>query len=198
MAPKKKKVEEVAIPEEAAILEAEALAAAEAVAAEENVEVVETVEAVEAVEVEDAPEVEEMETFSTDTADPIEATADADGPRDLTDFYDDDEPLERRERKYTDFTGSKLSWLVEDFHGVTDSVYEAVMVAAHRARQVGRRQKREIDAYNSSQVLTPESIEAEEHSEKGVDHFQHIKPTVAALDELKNGEFEYYYLDEKK
>jgi len=145
------------------------------------------------------PEEEGLETFSTDLADqPESAETAAEGPRDLADFYDDEEPLERRERRYTDFTGSKLPWLVEDFSGITTSVYEAVMIAAHRARQVGRRQKREIDAYNSAQVLTPESIEAEEHAEKGVDHFHHIKPTVVALDELKSGEFEYYYLEEKK
>lgn len=113
-------------------------------------------------------------------------------------FYDEDNPTPRPERKSTDFAGSKLSWLVDDFTHVSSSVYEAVMVASHRARQVGRRQKREIDEYNSAQVLTPESIEEEETSEKGIDHFNHIKPTVQALDELMQKKFEYYYLDEVK
>lgn len=111
----------------------------------------------------------------------------------------DEEALPPRpERRRTDFAGSKLPWLVEDFYGVTESVYEAVMIAAHRARQVGRWQKREIDDYNSAQVLTPESIEEEETAEKGIDHFQHSKPTVQALSELKQRLFEYYYLDREK
>ncbi len=113
-------------------------------------------------------------------------------------FYNEDNPPPRTERRSTDFAGSKLPWLVDDFTHVTASVYEAVMIAAHRARQVGRNQKREIDAYNNAQVLTPESIEEEETSEKGIDHFNHIKPTVQALGELMEKKFEYYYLDDEK
>jgi DNA-directed RNA polymerase subunit K/omega len=113
-------------------------------------------------------------------------------------YFDEDNIQPRSERRQGDFSGSKLGWLVDDFHGVTESVYEAVMVAAHRARQVGRRQKREIDNYNSSQVLTPESIEMEETSEKGIDHFEHIKPTVHAMDELMRKNIDYYYLEDHK
>jgi len=113
-------------------------------------------------------------------------------------LYDEDNPPPRPERKSTDFAGSKLTWLVNDFNHINTSVYEAVMVAAHRARQVGRLQKREIDAYNSAQVLTPESIEEEETSEKGIDHFNHIKPTIRALDELMEQKLEFHYLEDEK
>ncbi len=115
-------------------------------------------------------------------------------------IYDEDNPPPRPERKSTDFAGSKLTWLVNDFNHIDSivSVYEAVMVAAHRARQVGRLQKREIDNYNSSQVLTPESIEEEETSEKGIDHFNHIKPTIRALGELMEQKLEFHYSDDEK
>jgi len=139
--------------------------------------------------------VEETEVFSSEGR---PAAAPIDAERDLAEFYDEDDGQETRERRFNDFTGSRLPWLVDDFTGVTSSVYEAVMVAAHRARQVGRRQKREIDAYNTSQPLTSESIEQEEFTEKGVDHFRHIKPTVKALDELRRGDFEFYYPETTK
>jgi len=113
-------------------------------------------------------------------------------------YYDEENPPPRPDRKSSDFAGSKLPWLVHDFGHATASVYEAVMIAAHRARQVGRIQKREIDAYNSSQVLTPESIEEEEASEKGIDHFNHIKPTIKSLGELMDNKLEYYYPDDER
>jgi len=88
----------------------------------------------------------------------------------------------------------RLSWLVDDFLGITDNIYEAVMVAARRARQVGRRQKQEIDSYNATveatEIVNPEEDEAEE---PGSDHFFHIKPTVKALRELKDEKIKYYY-----
>ncbi len=140
-------------------------------------------------------EVAEVEVFSSESI--VEEAAPPVEPG-LDDFLDDGEPLPRHERRFIDFSGSKLPWLVDDFSGVTSSVYEAVMAAAHRARQVGRRQKQEIDSYNSAQILTPESIEEEETSEKGIDHFQHTKPTIEALAELKRKEFTYYYHNDKK
>jgi len=191
MAAKKKIEPQAALIEEAVVEEA----VLEAVVAEETL-LQETVGA-ESIEVEAEVSaeaaVEGTEVFSTDEIEPPAKEA-----LDLTDYYDDDEPLEKRERKITDFTGSKLTWLVDDFVGLTSSVYEAVMVASHRARQVGRQQKHEIDSYNSSQVLSPESIEAEEHAEKGIDHFQHIKPTIVALNELKEQSINYYFLEPKK
>ena len=90
---------------------------------------------------------------------------------------------------------SKLSWLVNDFHGVTHSVYEAVMVAAVRARQIGRSQKQEIDIwYKSHEPIDGQG--EEEETEPGIDHFQHPKPTIRALDELSSEQIAYLYLDE--
>ncbi len=93
----------------------------------------------------------------------------------------------------------RLDWLVDDFDGVTSNVYEAIMVAVIRARQIGRRQKREIDAYNStmeaSEIMNPEDEGTEE---PGTDHFNHIKPTIRALRELKEGKVRFYYSDKDK
>ncbi|MBM3328755.1 MAG: hypothetical protein FJY67_04660 [Calditrichaeota bacterium] len=104
-------------------------------------------------------------------------------------------PPDPSQHRRPDFTGSKLNWLVHDFNGVTDSVYEAVMVAAQRARQIGRKQKREIDLYNQSVVITEENLNEETNPERGIDRFSHIKPTVQALDELRRRMFDYHYPD---
>jgi DNA-directed RNA polymerase subunit K/omega len=98
------------------------------------------------------------------------------------------EPVERP------LSGSRLPWLIHDFTGITDNVYEGVMVAAVRARQIGRRQKHEIDAWYKSHEPVDGQGE-EEETEPGSDHFQHTKPTVKALDELAEKKLEYKYLE---
>jgi len=94
---------------------------------------------------------------------------------------------------------ARLDWLINDFEGITDNVYEAIMIAAIRARQIGRRQKQEIDAYNSTieatEIVNPEDEGTEE---PGVDHFHHIKPTIKALRELKEEDINFYYLENEK
>ncbi len=106
---------------------------------------------------------------------------------------------ERREKKNIEILRASLDWRIDDFEGVTESVYEAVMVAARRARQVGRRQKQEIDAWNTTleatEMINPES---EENDEPGIDHFHHVKPTVRALNELKDQKIKYYYEQKEK
>jgi len=83
--------------------------------------------------------------------------------------------------------------LVDDFHGIAESVYEAVMIAAQRARQIGRKQKKEIDAWTRS-LDSISSLDPDEDSpDQGVDHFHHPKPTVKALIELKNNQIDYHY-----
>jgi DNA-directed RNA polymerase subunit K/omega len=168
----------------------------------EVIEVPETVAAVLEAAVEAAPEALEaaVETAPEVATEPVvkEHRRRAKPEPEVLEIQEDEELIEHREPRVRNFTGSRLSWLVTDFQGITNSVYEAVMVAANRARQVGRNQKREIDNWNSSQVLTPESIEQEETAEKGIDHFNHIKPTVQALSELKHQDIEFYYLNEEK
>jgi len=83
--------------------------------------------------------------------------------------------------------------LVEDFSGIAESVYEAVMLAAQRARQIGKKQKREIDAWTRSLETTSSGDPDEESPDQGVDHFHHPKPTVQALLELKNQKFGFGY-----
>ena len=87
----------------------------------------------------------------------------------------------------------KLKWLVDDFEGVTDSVYEAIMVSAARARQVGKRQKLEIEAWNSSRQLDELDSDDNVPSEAGIDHFRHPKPTIQALFELKRRRIRFRY-----
>ena len=95
------------------------------------------------------------------------------------------------------FAGTKLPWLINDFEGLTDNVYEGIMVAASRARQIGRRQKQEIDIWYKSHEPVDGAGE-EEESEPGVDHFHHIKPTVKSLDELSSGKLTYKHLDKEE
>jgi len=95
-------------------------------------------------------------------------------------------------------TKSQLPWLVDDFSGIASSVYEAAMIAAHRARQIGRMQKREVDAWSASLEPTQEGDEEEETSKPGVDHFHHPKPTIKALSELKEEKITFRYPDEEE
>lgn len=92
----------------------------------------------------------------------------------------------------------QLSWSVIDYDGITSNIYEAVMVAAHRARQVGRRQKREIDNWNITIEMSEITPEEEDAEEPGIDHFNHPKPTVQAMHELKSGRFDFRYPDEEE
>lgn len=92
----------------------------------------------------------------------------------------------------------RLPWIVSDFNGITKSVYEAIMVAATRARQIGKRQKAEIDAWNTSIELSEMTPEEEDAEEPGIDHFNHPKPTVKALFELKEQKTKYHYPEDEK
>ncbi len=101
--------------------------------------------------------------------------------------------------KETDTGSQRLDWLFYDFKDITDNVYEAVMVAAHRARQIARNQKREIDRFKASQSNTEESLDDEENIDnRGVDHFHHPKPTIKALKELRERKFRFYYPEHLK
>lgn len=93
--------------------------------------------------------------------------------------------------------GSKLSWLINDFSEVSVSVYEAAMIASVRSRQIGRRQKQEVDNWFSAHDIT-EGAEEEEESEPGVDNFNHPKPTIQALRELTNNKLKFRYLDDNE
>ncbi|NQU05008.1 MAG: DNA-directed RNA polymerase subunit omega [Calditrichaeota bacterium] len=92
----------------------------------------------------------------------------------------------------------RLPWFVNDFKGITESVYEAASIASARSRQIGRQQKQEIDNWFTAHDITEGAEEVEEESEPGVDHFHHCKPTVKALRELTNQELKHRYLEKKK
>jgi len=105
---------------------------------------------------------------------------------------------ELHQRGYAHTPRLRLAWLIDDFRDKTKSVYEAVMVAAHRARQIGRRQKQEIDHWNDIHDVT-ESVVVTDSGvpEQGIDHFHHPKPTVQALDELKKNKISFSFPEER-
>lgn len=108
----------------------------------------------------------------------------------------DSESEEATQKIASDF---RLGWLVEDFNGIASSVYEAVMVVANRSRQIGARQKEEIDLWNAEHDPTLGGVAIEdEETVVGVDHFHHLKPTVQALYELKEGELKFNYPKDKE
>lgn len=92
---------------------------------------------------------------------------------------------------------SKLPWLVHNFDGIAHSIYEAIMIASTRARQIGRKQKQEIDLWYKSHEPVDGAGE-EEESVPGVDHFLHPKPTVKALEELTREKLKHHYLEQEE
>ena len=92
---------------------------------------------------------------------------------------------------------SKLPWLVHNFDGIAHCVYEAIMIAATRARQIGRKQKQDIDLWYKSHEPVDGAGE-EEESEPGADHFLHPKPTIKALEELTCEKLKHHYLEQEE
>ncbi len=92
---------------------------------------------------------------------------------------------------------SKLPWLVNNFEGIAHSIYEAIMIASTRARQIGRKQKQEIDLWYKLHEPVDGAGE-EEESEPGVDHFLHPKPTIKALEELTLEKLKHHYLEQEE
>jgi len=128
-----------------------------------------------------------------------------DNLEDDSDWSEDDSELEEHSEGSIPKTKTvpseedmRLSWLVDDFDGITENIYEAIIVAGQRARQIGRRQKQEIDDLNSSmEVVDLINNEEEEGMEPGVDHFHHMKPTMQAMKELKSQSFTFSYPDDE-
>ncbi|MFN3821708.1 MAG: DNA-directed RNA polymerase subunit omega [bacterium] len=95
-------------------------------------------------------------------------------------------------RTKEEHTGSRLDWLVCDFSPTTETIYEAVIVAAKRAREIALTQKMEIDRYFQQKSSEPQPISEDDNPNLGIDPFHHIKPTVLALQELKEGKIRFY------
>ncbi len=90
--------------------------------------------------------------------------------------------------------------LVDDFKDVSSNVYEAVMIASKRARQVGQQQKEEIDAWNRSleSTMIEDEMSEEEPSYAEKKEFNFPKPIVQALSELKGGGLDFHYQEKKQ
>jgi DNA-directed RNA polymerase subunit K/omega len=80
----------------------------------------------------------------------------------------------------------------EDFEAVTNNIYEAVMVVAHRARKIATDQKLEIEK-NMTVVEPEEEKEEEPPAKEAKVEYNFEKPTIIAFRELidKDLEFEY-------
>lgn len=81
--------------------------------------------------------------------------------------------------------------LDEDFSRLSDSIYEAVMVIAKRARKIGADQKFEVEKLLSTQE--PEKEDEEEPVVENRINIELEKPTIIALRELSNDELEFEY-----
>lgn len=103
------------------------------------------------------------------------------------------EVIQEPERQQLAAQVKRLNWLIDDFSGITDSVYQAAMIAAQRARRIGRRQKQEIDSWNDTHNILEQGVITEESPLQGIDNFHHPKPTMQALDELKHERLKFRY-----
>lgn len=95
-------------------------------------------------------------------------------------------------RTKEEHTGSRLDWLICDFSPITETIYEAVIVAAKRAREIALTQKMEIDRYFQQKSSDLQPISEDDNPNLGLDPFHHPKPTVLALQELKEGKIRFY------
>lgn len=79
-------------------------------------------------------------------------------------------------------------FLAEDFYGKTNSIYEAIIAIARRARQIGEEQRKEMDAYLSQVEMLEKFQEDEESYDEPVRPHEPVlqfeKPTVLSLREM--------------
>lgn len=86
--------------------------------------------------------------------------------------------------------------LPEDFEGKTDNIYEAIMVAARRARKISVDQKMEFEKAIQNAPPPEEQPEGTETVPDDDNPYLELeKPTRIALNELYNAELEYEYRD---
>jgi DNA-directed RNA polymerase subunit K/omega len=95
----------------------------------------------------------------------------------------------------------------EDFRDAADNIYEAILVIAKRARQVGELQKRQIDRY-LGQTEMAEQAAAQARAEDSEDaavpiepepvnrpEFKFEKPVLVSFREMKDKKIDFYYED---
>lgn len=95
----------------------------------------------------------------------------------------------------------KRTFLAEDFEGKVENTYEAVLIIARRARQIGELQKRQIDrALGQTEMLeqqATQSLEDEdempvfEPEERPQLHFE--KPAIQAMQEMIDEKIKWQY-----
>jgi DNA-directed RNA polymerase omega subunit len=93
-------------------------------------------------------------------------------------------------------TKEPTQFLAEDFEGQADNIYEAIIVIARRARQIGENQKKEIDRTIGTIDLSESPIETqpppeEEPVEPEFVHYE--KPTILSMQEVKKGLVKFNY-----
>ncbi len=94
----------------------------------------------------------------------------------------------------------KRDILAEDFRDKIDNIYEAIIVIAQRARQIGQKQSRIIEHFLASKKPQDTTDDAEDEAprrkpaeddddEPRLPKFE--KPTILAMNELLRGEVKY-------
>ena len=85
-------------------------------------------------------------------------------------------------------------YLAEDFENLADNIYEAIIVIAKRARQIGDAQKKEIDKQIGTLELTEQPEEEPPDEDVPEPEFYHFeKPTVSAMKEMAEGKIKVAY-----
>lgn len=106
----------------------------------------------------------------------------------------DSEKLETENDDQEEKSVDSQQYLAEDFEGLADNIYEAIIVVAKRARKVGDGQKKEIDRQIGTLDLTDSSDEEQpDEDEPEPDFYHYEKPTIIAMRELKTGQLKYQY-----
>jgi len=95
----------------------------------------------------------------------------------------------------------KRAFLAEDFHGMAENIYEAILIISKRSRQIGELQKRQIDRalgqteMLEQQVTEPSGEETEVHTEEPEPrpqlHFE--KPPIQAMREMASEKTKWHY-----
>jgi DNA-directed RNA polymerase subunit K/omega len=85
-------------------------------------------------------------------------------------------------------------FLAEDFEELADNVYESIIVIAKRAREIGDRQKKEIDQQLGTTEFTESPEEEQPDEDEPETEYPHFeKPTILAMQEMKKGQLKFNY-----
>jgi len=83
---------------------------------------------------------------------------------------------------------------LEDLEKYSNSVYEAIIIVAKRARQINEEQKRLIEQVTGGVDESEGSDDEEDYQERDLSSVMNLpKPTTLALQEFLSGKLKYEY-----